>query len=94
MIVLMLSKISICLLLLRITISKALIRPIQALISVLVLSHLSLVLLWILQCRPLDGAWDMSKKSNCFETWQVDRIILVQASEFTYDNCFKNSPEA
>ena len=82
MLVLMLSKISICLLLLRITISKPFIRPIQALIGLLVASHVSLILLWILQCRPLDGAWDITKKSNCFETWQVDRIILVQASKF------------
>ena len=85
MLVLMFSKISICLLLLRITITKSFIRPIQALIGLLVLSHIPLILLWILQCRPLDGAWIVTKKSNCFETWQVDRIILVQAGKFASD---------
>ena len=78
---LMLQKISICLLLLRISPSKRIIRPIQAFIAFLIVTNIVLTLLYILQCIPLDGAWDAKKMktAKCFTPGQVQRIIISQA---------------
>ena len=78
-----LTKVSICLLLLRISPSKHIIRPIQGLIVCLIVSNVVLSLLWILQCIPVDAAWDAKKKetARCFTGGQVQRIIISQASE-------------
>lgn len=66
----MLTEVSICLLLLRISPNKRIIRPIQSLVFFLVVSNIVLSLLWILQCIPVDGAWDTNKQK---------RIIISQA---------------
>ena len=81
---LMFTKVSICLLLLRISPSKSVIRPIQCLILFLVVTNIILSLLWILQCIPVDAAWDATKRQNarCFSKGQLQRIIMAQASTF------------
>lgn len=81
---LMATKVSICLLLLRISPNKRIIRPIQSLIVFLILSNVVLSLVWILQCIPVDGAWDPEKQktAKCFTHGQVQRIIISQASKF------------
>lgn len=78
---LMFTKVSICLLLLRISPSKRIIRPIQGLVVFLILSNVVLSLVWILQCIPVDGAWDATrqKTTKCFTQGQVQRIIISQA---------------
>lgn len=78
---LMATKVSICLLLLRISPNKRIIRPIQSLVVFLILSNVVLSLLYILQCIPVDGAWDAQKQktAKCFTQGQVQRIIISQA---------------
>ena len=76
----MFTKVSICLFLLRITITKAFIRPLQAAIIILVVSNIILSLLWILQCTPhLDKAWNDKSAGKCFSKGQLERIIISQA---------------
>ncbi|MCJ1386799.1 hypothetical protein MMC17_009926 [Xylographa soralifera] len=76
---LMWTKISICLFLLRITISKAFIRPLQVAIVILVLSNVILTVLWAVQCNPVALAWDLTQQGTCFSVVQIDNIILAQA---------------
>ncbi|KAL8782218.1 MAG: hypothetical protein Q9213_005584 [Squamulea squamosa] len=78
---LMWTKISICLFLMRIPVSKAYIRPLQAGVVILVVSNVILTLLWILQCSPVSAAWDLElkKRSKCFSKGQLQRVIIAQA---------------
>lgn len=76
---LMFTKISICLFLMRIPTAKALIRPLQAAVVGLIVSNLIIVVLWIVQCQPLEGAWDSDVKAKCFSRGQLQRIIMAQA---------------
>lgn len=78
----MATKVSICLLLLCISPSKRIIRPIQCLVLFLVVSNIVLSLLWIFECTPVDGALDAKKQetAECFTKGQVQRIIISQAS--------------
>ena len=80
---LMFTKVSVCLLLLRISPGVCIVRPIQGLVIFLVMSNTILSLLWILQCIPIDGAWDFAKRqnANCFSNKQLSSIIMSQASE-------------
>ena len=78
---LMWTKVSICLFLRRIPVTKALIKPIEVAISFLILSNIIITLLWILQCRPVDAAWDSNVHGSCFSRGQLERIVLAQASE-------------
>lgn len=81
------TKISICLLLLRITITKAFIRPLYAAIFVLAVSNVVLSLLWIFQCTPhLDKAWNSKMPGKCFSKGQLERIIISQASGSSFKN--------
>ncbi|KAI4231986.1 MAG: hypothetical protein L6R40_007573 [Gallowayella cf. fulva] len=74
------TKISICLLLLRITITKEFIRPLYAAIAILAVSNVVISITWILQCRPhLDKAWNTKLPGKCFSKGQLERIILSQA---------------
>ena len=79
---LMATKVSICLLLLRISPNQRIIRPIQSLVAFLILSNVVLSLVWIFQCIPVDAAWDKSKRktAKCFSQGQLQRIIISQAS--------------
>lgn len=79
------TKISICLFLLRITITKNFIRPLQAAVIILVLSNVILSLVWIFQCSPhLDKAWNDDLPGKCFSKGQLERIIISQAREYPY----------
>ncbi|KAL8819716.1 MAG: hypothetical protein Q9223_001904 [Gallowayella weberi] len=74
------TKISICLLLLRITITKEFIRPLYAAIAILAVSNVVISIAWILQCRPhLDKAWNTKLPGKCFSKGQLERIIISQA---------------
>ncbi|KAL8948540.1 MAG: hypothetical protein Q9183_007680 [Haloplaca sp. 2 TL-2023] len=85
---LMWTKISICLFLMRIPVSKAYIRPLQAGVVILVVSNVILTLLWVLQCTPISAVWDLDLKerSKCFSRGQLLRIIFAQASK-TRNEC-------
>ena len=80
---LMWTKVSICLFLLRIPTSKALIRPLQGAVVFLIVSNVILTLLWILQCSPVEGAWNTNITAKCFGKGQKERIIITQASKLT-----------
>ena len=67
--------------LLRLPVSKALTRPLQAAIVFLVVSNIVLTLLYVLQCRPVNAVWNPKVEGDCFSTEQVLEIILAQASE-------------
>ena len=75
------TKVSICLFLLRIPVSKVLIRPLQGAVIFLVVSNVILTLLWILQCQPIDAAWNTFVTGKCFGRGQLERIIIAQASK-------------
>ena len=75
------TKISICFFLLRIPVSKKLIRPLQAAIVILFVSNIILAVLWIVQCRPIAATWDTSVKGDCFSKEQLLEIIFSQAGE-------------
>ena len=77
------TKLSICLFLLRITITKAFIRPLQIAIIILVISNIVISLVWLFQCTPhLDKAWDDKKPGKCFSQGQLERIIISQACQY------------
>ncbi|KAL8941463.1 MAG: hypothetical protein Q9211_001819 [Gyalolechia sp. 1 TL-2023] len=77
---LMFTKVSICLFLLRIAITTATVRPLQAAVVILILSNVALSLAWILQCTPhLDKAWNEKLPGKCFSKGQLERIIIAQA---------------
>ena len=81
----MFTKVSTCLFLLRITITKNFIRPRQTAIFILVISNIVLSLTWILQCTPhLDKAWNDRMPGKCFSKGQLERIIIAQASKLIY----------
>ncbi|KAL8835309.1 MAG: hypothetical protein Q9170_003364 [Blastenia crenularia] len=64
---LMFTKVSICLFLLRITVTPSTIRPLQAAFVMLVVSNIVLSLAWIFQCTPhLDKAWNDKLPGKCF----------------------------
>lgn len=77
---LMWTKVSICLFLLRIPISKRLTRPLQWSVVILIVSNVVLTFCWIFQCRPVRGAWDTTANGQCFSRGQKQRIIIAQAS--------------
>ncbi len=78
---LMATKVSICLLLLRISPTRRIDRPIQGLVAFLILTNVVLSLVWIFQCTPVDLAWIYPKKEpeKCFLKGQIQRIIMSQA---------------
>lgn len=78
---LMWTKVSICLFLRRIPATKVLIRPLDISIGVLILSNVILTILWIVQCRPIDAAWNSNIKGSCFSRGQLERIIIAQAGK-------------
>ena len=89
---LMFTKVSICLFLLRIVISKSFVRPLQAGVCVLITSNVVLTILWIVQCRPLVRAWNMAIPGTCFTDVQLQNIILAQACKFTLHHIFETKP--
>ncbi|KAL8961378.1 MAG: hypothetical protein Q9193_002057 [Seirophora villosa] len=78
---LMWTKVSICLFLMRIPATKALIRPLQGAVIFLVVTNIILTILWIAQCRPVAAAWDTTlEPSLCFSRGELLRIIIAQAN--------------
>lgn len=73
------TKVSICLFLMRIPASKALIRPLQIAVVVLVVSNIVLTVLWVVQCRPISAVWDFNIHGHCFSRGELERIIISQA---------------
>lgn len=72
------SKISICLLLLRLSKFNKSKVALQALIGFLVATHLPLVFLYIFQCSPVSKAWNTDLEGKCFSKDAVLRILIAQ----------------
>ena len=49
----------------------------------LIVSNIVLTVLCIVQCRPLQAAWDNTVQGNCFTRGQKERIIIAQASSLS-----------
>ena len=73
-----LSKISICLFLLRLSKFDRLRRSLQGLIVIIVLTHVPLTLLMIFQCNPVQKYWNTTLPGSCFSKSTVERIIIAQ----------------
>ena len=82
-ITLMFTKVSICLLLRRISTNKFIRKSMLWLMVSLILSTAALCLCWILQCVPVDAAWNLTKQphARCMSKGQLQRIIIAQASK-------------
>lgn len=78
----MCTKVSICFFLLRLqklSISKHLIRPIQAAIVILIVSNIVLTVMWIAQCIPAWAVWNLDTKGKCLSHQMLVNVILAQA---------------
>ena len=78
---LMWTKVSICLFLIRIPINKSLIRPLEGAVIFLIFSNVVLTVMYILQCHPLNAAWDDRIEGTCFSRKTLENIIFAQASK-------------
>ena len=79
----MLTKISICLFLLRIVDSKRVKRGMYTLIGFTVLFTAISVFLFLGVCRPLKAYWDVGVNGACLSNHQVKSVVLAQGSEST-----------
>lgn len=77
-ITLALSKIAICLFLLRISKFERFRYLLFGLIAFLIISHTPLTLLFMLQCIPLNKMWDTQVPGHCFSRKRVETIIIIQ----------------
>ncbi len=78
---LMLTKISICLFLLRIMVERWLRRPVYALIGILIVFHMTCVFLFLGVCRPLRSYWELGVDGVCLGKGQVERLIIAQGGK-------------
>lgn len=72
------SKIAICMFLLRISIFAKWRVFLYGVIAFLVATHLPLELLFLLQCIPLNKNWEQQIPGSCFSLVTVEKIIIVQ----------------
>lgn len=77
-ITLLLTKISICLFLLRIVNSSKVTRFMYGLIGFMVLFTAVCVFLFLGICRPLKAYWDVGVQGTCLSDRQVESIVIAQ----------------
>ena len=77
-ITLAISKISICLFLLRLSKFNKLKTVLWGLFGLLVITHLPLTILLLAQCDPISREWDMSFSGRCFSKHMVENILIAQ----------------
>ena len=77
-ITLAISKISICLFLLRLSKFNKLKTVLWVLIGLLVITHLPLTILFLAQCDPVSREWNMSLSGRCFSKHMVENILIAQ----------------
>ena len=71
------TKVSICLFLMRLPKSKALLLPLQYAVAFLLFSNTILTVIWIMQCQPIHAAWD--NRGICMSREAKEGVILAQA---------------
>ena len=79
------SKIAICLFLLRISKFDRWRNFLYGVITFLVLTHLPLTFLYIYQCRPINKVWDKKIPGNCWSLSTVEKIVIVQGGESEHE---------
>ncbi|KAL9615574.1 MAG: hypothetical protein Q9204_008768 [Flavoplaca sp. TL-2023a] len=72
------SKISICLLLLRLSQFSKLKKGLYWLIAFIFVTHLPLVVLLIVQCRPVEKTWNTIIDGRCFSKDMIANILIAQ----------------
>ena len=77
-ITLALSKIAICLFLLRISKFEKWRKFLFGLIAMIIITHTPLTILFLLQCTPLNKNWDIAVPGRCFNKHAVEDIIIIQ----------------
>ena len=77
-ITLAISKISICLLLLRLSKFSKLKTVLYTLIGFLLVTHFPLLILFIAQCSPAEKAWNTGLNGKCFSKQTVSKILIAQ----------------
>ena len=77
-ITLLLTKISICLFLLRIVNSTKVTRLMYGLIGFMVLFTAVCLFLFLGICRPLKAYWDVGVQGTCLSDRQVESIVIAQ----------------
>ena len=77
-ITLAISKISICLLLLRLSKFSKLRTVLYTLIAFLFVTHFPLLVLFIAQCNPTEKAWNTGLNGKCFSKQTVSKILIAQ----------------
>ena len=82
-ITLAISKIAICLFLLRISKFERWRNFLYGMIAFLILTHLPITLAYIFQCRPVNKAWDIKVPGDCWPKSTIEAITIVQGSAYT-----------
>ena len=77
-ITLLLTKISICLFLLRIVNSSKVTKFMYSLIGFMVLFTAVCVFLFLGICRPLKAYWDVGVQGTCLSDRQVESVVIAQ----------------
>lgn len=73
------SKISICLFLLRLSVGNKWRTVLHLLIALIVLTHIPLLVLFVVQCQPVNAYWDSSiQDGHCWSKDTVEIIIIAQ----------------
>ncbi|KAL8879910.1 MAG: hypothetical protein Q9198_002572 [Flavoplaca austrocitrina] len=72
------SKISICLLLLRLSQFSKLKEGLYWLIAFIFVTHLPLIVLLIVQCRPVEKTWNTIVDGKCFSKNMIANILIAQ----------------
>lgn len=75
------SKISICLFLLRLSKFNKLKRVLWGLIGFVVVTHLPLTILMIAQCDPVSRAWNTALTGKCFSKQMVKDVLIAQGGK-------------
>ena len=77
------SKISICLFLLRLSRFTKLKSVLWGLIGFLVITHLPLILLILVQCNPISKEWNTAISGRCFSKEVVENILIAQGGRLS-----------
>ena len=76
------SKVSICLLLLRLSKFSRLKTVLYALIAFLALTHVPLTIMIIFQCNPISEDWNPGISGHCWSKSVAMRILIAQGGIF------------
>ena len=86
-----LTKISICLFLLRIVESRVIVRGMYALIGFTALFSSVCFFIFVGVCRPLRAYWDVDVEGHCLSKRQVEATVIAQGGESSFPLSSYNS---